>query len=109
MAGNSNSGGNGKSGKRDVAPMVRAAFLNALEEIKRTEGLTFSQIIARWIREDGIGPVLQAVSKFTVREKEINATITHKSLVDILIHEFDPASSDRENKALEAEPGSIHH
>lgn len=76
MAGNKNSGGNGKSGKHDIAPAVRGAFLEALEIIKREDGKTFPQIIADWMREDPI-KVLTAVSKFTVREATVSGKVQH--------------------------------
>lgn len=66
-----------RTGRKDIAPMVRGAFINALEEIKRTEGKTFSEIIAEWIRTEGIGPVLMAVSKFTVKEREVSGKVEH--------------------------------
>jgi len=68
-------GGN-RRGRHDVAPVVRGAFLRALEQIKEEDGKTFSEIIADWLREDP-GAVLNAVSKFTVREKEVSGNIQH--------------------------------
>jgi hypothetical protein len=57
----------GKKGKHDIAPMVRGAFLEALNIMKQKHGKTFSEIIADWMEKHPLA-VLNAVSKFTVRE-----------------------------------------
>lgn len=65
-----------RKAKHDVAPMVRGAFIAALERIKQEDGKTFSEIIADWLRVDPAG-VLNAVSKFTVREANVKGKVDH--------------------------------
>ena len=92
MAGN-------RKGKHDVAPMVRGAFLSALDLYKERHGKTFSETICDLLEEDPLG-VLNAVSKFTVREKDVTVeqevTVTHR------ISEHLPVNDIR-SKATEVE------
>lgn len=69
MAGN-------RKGKHDVSPMVRGAFLNALEKIKKEQGKTFSDIIVDMLEEDP-HKTLMAISRFAVREKEVTGEVKH--------------------------------
>lgn len=93
-----------RKGKHDVSPIVRGAFLEALKRIKREDGKTFSEIIANWLREDP-GAVLNAVSKFTVRESNLTADIK-TSLVNVLAG---IAEGERADSELEGESDSLRH
>lgn len=92
-----------RKGKHDVSPIVRGAFLEALEKIKREEGKGFSTIIKEWIEKDGIGPVLQAVSRYTVKESKVDADVT-TTFLQILAQ-----VSDEEIEELEEEPRPVRH
>jgi len=63
----------------DIAPSVRASFLEALRLIKKQKGLTFSQIIAQMLLEDPY-KTLQCVAKFSVTEKKVEhaGSVSHK-------------------------------
>lgn len=74
--------GKGKKATHDVAPIVRASFLSALERIKQEDGKTFSEIIADWMRVDP-GAVLNAVAKFTVKEAAITGQVEVNNVIDI--------------------------
>lgn len=81
----------GTKATHHVAPIVRGAFLEALERIKLEDKKTYSEIIADWIRgapinDDGEKPiysysgladVLNAVAKFNVREATVEGNIGH--------------------------------
>lgn len=92
-----------RKGKHDVAPVVRSAFLTALERIKNEQGITFSQIIAKWMIEDP-GAVLNAVSKFTVREAKLEGKVEHEhkhvgvSQINDWLAEFTKGSEDSDDK-----------
>jgi hypothetical protein len=58
----------GQRAKHDIAPMVRGAFLRALE-IQDKSGRPFPVLLSEAIDEHGILAVLDKVSKFTVKEK----------------------------------------
>lgn len=62
----------GAKAKNDLAPLVRTAFVRALE-IKESEGKTFSQMMKDAIDDHGILAVLDRLSKYTVRESKVEA------------------------------------
>ncbi len=64
-------GGGPRKAKYDIAPQIRAAFLAAVEELERRSGKTYAQMMAEWMQKDPIA-VLNMVSRFNVRESEIN-------------------------------------
>lgn len=78
-----------RKAKHDIAPVVRSAFLRALERIKEEDGKTFSEIIADWMRKDP-GAVLNAVSKFTVREANVKGQVSHDHSGTV-VHKQEPA------------------
>jgi len=97
-----------------IAPAIRKSFLEALEQIKREEDLTFSQILAKWIKSDdyaNVGAVLTAISKFDVREAHIkhdhtlhtDGTVSETiSFIEKVIGEGpgEPFESDGQNGSL---------
>ena len=98
-----NSKATGKKQTHDIAPVVRAAFLNALEELKNRHGKTFSQIMADWMEKDPIA-VINAVSKFTVREAKLEGKIEHEhkhvaiSRVNDWLEQFTGSGEDSDTK-----------
>lgn len=62
-----------RRGKHDIAPVIRASFIEGLRKVQQRTGKTFSDIMADLIEEDPI-EVLKAVSKFTVREKTVDVS-----------------------------------
>jgi len=76
----------GAKAKHDIAPTIRGAFLKGLGIVETRTKKTFSDLMADWIEADGLGPVLQAVSKYTVREQHsskdvnLNGNVTHNHL-----------------------------
>ncbi len=67
----------GAKAKHDLAPLVRTAFVNAIDLIERDTGKTFSQMMQDAIEEHGILPVLDRLSKYTVREQAVTGNIKH--------------------------------
>lgn len=99
--------------KHAIAPAIRSAFLNALEQIKYEEGLTFSEIIAMWIKSDNysnIGQVLTAISKFDVQQKQVKHDHTGSITLNAAIQEttdwLERVTESGESEPLE-EPGEI--
>lgn len=67
-----------RSGKNDIAPTIRGAFLTAIGNIEKDTGKTFSKLMQECIEENGLLAVLDRVSKFTVREKKIEGKVNHE-------------------------------
>ena len=61
-----------RKAKHDVSPVVRSGFLEGLRKYCHKHNMTISDVFSQWIEKDGLKPVLEAVSKFTVREKQID-------------------------------------
>ncbi len=67
MAGN-------RKGKHDIAPVMRASFLNAIEILKKETGRTFPEIMAEWIQADPVA-MINAISKFAVKERNVSGSL----------------------------------
>lgn len=74
----------GAKAKHDVAPVIRGAFLRALELTEAESGKTFSELVADAIRSEGLLPVLDRISKFTVREAKNDLTSGGKEISDLV-------------------------
>jgi len=107
----------GTKAKHHVAPIVRGAFLEALERIKDEDRKTYSEIIADWIRGEmvdgkpsysGMADVLNAVSKFNVRESAVEGEINVNTLESVLagLPSIGHAGDDTE---VEEEPARLRH
>lgn len=67
-----------RKGKHDIAPLVRAAFVRGFEKYCRKKGMTYSDAMQALIEEQGLGYVLDRVSRFTVRENTVQGKIEHE-------------------------------
>lgn len=103
MAGN-------RQGKHDIAPKIRAALLRACaRKSKDGDPVSYMASMLERAMEDDFVSVLNAISKFTVREKEVNHTITRKTLVDILANDITTEIGEGPDSELESESGSVCH
>lgn len=100
---------NSRKAKHDIAPAMRAAFLEAIEKLKIKKGKTFSEIMADWLDEDPIA-MMNAISKFTVRENHNTGSVTiehsysdleRANRLDALL---ESARARRDGQALEQRP-----
>ena len=65
-------------GKHDIAPMIRAALIRAAaRKSKDGDGVSYLATQFEKYLEDDFLATLNAVGKFTVREKEVSGTIEH--------------------------------
>jgi len=108
----------GAKAKHDLAPLVRTAFVRALE-IKEAEGKTFSEMMKDAIDDHGILAVLDRLSKYTVRESKIDTVkriprdvseLTDDELgqLESLALALLGGDGDEESETGEKEPTSVH-
>lgn len=67
----------GRKAKHDIAPVVRSAFLRGFEKYCEEKGITRSDAMMQLIKDEGLLPVLNAVSKYAVRESEVRGSVDH--------------------------------
>jgi len=60
----------------DMAPVMRKAFLESIKVIQRRTGKKFPEIMADWLEENP-ATMLNAISKFAVREHTVKGNIDH--------------------------------
>ena len=90
--------------RRHISPIVRAAFLNALDFIEDNRGKTFSQLIVEAIDEHGLMFVMDRVAKYAERTGELKVEHTGESLVGIL-----ERIGRQHHTEVEAEPQPVRH
>ena len=67
-----------RKAKHDIAPSIRAAFLKGFEKFCREKGITYSDAMCELIKAEGLGYVLDRVSKFAPREKTVSGNVNHE-------------------------------
>ena len=98
-----------RKGKHDVAPLIRGAFIRCIARIadgEENEG-ALATLMEESLKDDFKG-TLNVLSKFTVREKEVNKTVTTRTLADLIQHGITEPTTGPDT-AVEAEPGSVRH
>lgn len=105
MAGN-------RKGKHDIAPIIRAGLENGIKELVRREGKVFSAIVADWLQDNPIA-VLNAVSKYNIRESKVSGSVKynheHKAVsgeTDSLIEQLIQIGTNRDDAEV-SEDGSV--
>ena len=99
----------GQRAKHPVAPTIRGAFLRALDIIEEEEGLTFSQLIHREIKEHGILVVMDKVARYTERTSDVNLSHSGETLVDILTGIAEAERAATADSSVEAETEPVRH
>lgn len=102
----------GKNGdgnvRHPVAPMLRGAFIKALDLKASAEGKTLAQIMLDLIEAEGMLAVMDRIAKF--QEKSADLNVHHSgeitSLAAVLTGLTESAGH---NPAVEEQPGSIRH
>ena len=87
----------GRHVKHQVAPLIRGAFISALEIVGDRRRQTLPEMVAQEIEDKGFLTVLQAISRFTEKESNVSVETHTESLADIL------------TRINEAEQESVHH
>lgn len=65
----------GAKAKSDIAPVLRTAFLAALDIVKDKRGLTLPELMADLIEQEGLLAVMDRMSKFAIKEKNVNTSV----------------------------------
>ena len=94
------------SGRSHVTPVVRTAFLRALDLKTKRDGLTFSEMLLAEIDTYGLMPVLDKIAKFTERTSDVNVNHSGDSLVSILTS---LAASAVNDTGVESKPDEVRH
>lgn len=99
-----------RTGKTDIAPAIRNSFFKGFKKYCRKHNMTFSDAFAKLIEDEGLLPVLDRVSKFTVRESQVTGTIDHKHSLEGVLNEIaaeratKTVTDGRNNPVLEVKP-----
>jgi predicted oxidoreductase len=66
-----------RRGKHDIAPIIRNGWMEGVTIVARRRGMTVPELFAEWIEADPIA-VLNAVARYTVREKSVSGKVEHE-------------------------------
>ena len=96
------------SARAHVTPVIRTAFLNALDIMQDRKGMTLSEIMYDQICEHGLLTVMDKMGKYLERVADVNVEHSGEvtSLVSVLTGLTQGAGHD---PAVESEPGSVRH
>ena len=83
-------------GARSIAPVIREAFLKAVDELE-AEGTPLSELLKHHLK-DNLLNTLRAISPYNPREKNIEFESDEVSYVDILIAAQPKIDKEREIK-----------
>ncbi len=93
------------SARHQLAPVVRSAFVRALDIIKENRNKTLPELMSEAIEEHGILLVMKSIAPYIERESKIDLTSNGVSLIEVL----STISGARHDTPVESEPESIRH
>ncbi len=93
------------SAKHQLAPVVRGAFVRALDIIQDKKGKTLPELMYEAINEHGILMVMKSIAPYIERETKVDLTSNGVSLIEVL----STISGARHDPPVESEPESIRH
>ena len=74
----------GRHVKHHIAPLIRGAFISALNIVGDRRRQTLPEMVAQEIEDKGFLTVLQAVSRFTEKESNVSVETHTETLADAL-------------------------
>ncbi len=91
-----------------MTPVIRTAFLRALDIMEAQQGKTLSEIMYDQITEHGLLTVMDKMGKYLERVSDVN--VEHSGEVTSLVSVLTGiAEGARHDSAVEGEPGQLRH
>ena len=99
----------GTQAKHHVAPVVRAAFLRAIERKEEPDDITFSEMLVGEIEQHGLLAVMDKVARYTERTSDVNVSHSGETLVSILTGIAKAERAAAADSSVEAETEPVRH